>query len=70
MNVEKKNFDNIFETIMDTDKTKDKLKARIDLEAYCSITKWMSLVKRHNGRYNKPKAPYCLTKNNQKDVCK
>ena len=68
MHIEKNFFDNIFNTLMDTDKTKDNLKTRLDLETICSKQRWMSLIQHSSGNYYKPKAPFCLSKKDQKDV--
>ncbi|KAK1413407.1 hypothetical protein QVD17_35180 [Tagetes erecta] len=69
MHIEKNVFENLFQTIMDTPKTKDNVKARMDVKEYCnrpSLHTWM----RNNNKYMKPKASYTLTKPEVNEVCK
>ncbi|XP_025665201.1 uncharacterized protein [Arachis hypogaea] len=64
---EKNVFDNIMNTVMDTDRTKDNEKARLDLAELC---KRPDLHLRHVGDncWSKPKAAYTLTSEQQQDV--
>ncbi|KAK9064523.1 hypothetical protein SSX86_015905 [Deinandra increscens subsp. villosa] len=69
MHIEKNVFENLFHTVMDTLKTKDNIKARMDVKEYCnrpSLHTWM----KNNNKYMKPKASYTLTKTEVNDVCK
>jgi hypothetical protein len=69
MHIEKNVFENIFNTVMDIkDKTKDNIKARLDLELYCSRSE-LALRQHSTGNTVKPKAKYTLTREQKKDVC-
>ena len=72
MHIEKNFFDNIFMTVMNVkDKTKDNNKARLDSAVYCSKYRSdLNLVEMANGKMLKPKAKYCLTPDEVKDVCR
>ncbi|KAL4336965.1 hypothetical protein AHAS_Ahas12G0062900 [Arachis hypogaea] len=67
MHIEKNVLDNIMNTVMDTDRTKDNKKARLDLAELC---KHPDLHLRHVGDncWSKPKAAYTLTSEQQQDV--
>ncbi|XP_057718959.1 uncharacterized protein LOC130933375 isoform X2 [Arachis stenosperma] len=69
MHIEKNVLDNIMNTVMDTDRTKDNEKARLDLAELC---KRPDLHLRHVGDnyWSKPKAAYTLTSEQQQDVYK
>ncbi|XP_049394089.1 uncharacterized protein LOC125858374 [Solanum stenotomum] len=68
MHIEKNVFDNIFNTIMDvTDKTKDNLNARRDVQNCCNRPE-LELLE-HEGKILKPKAAYSLTKEQRKLIC-
>ncbi|XP_025661613.1 uncharacterized protein [Arachis hypogaea] len=69
MHIEKNVLDNIMNTIMDTDRTRDNEKARLDLAELC---KRPDLHLRHVGDncWSKPKATYTLTSEQQQDVYK
>ena len=68
MHIEKNVFENLFNTMMDIKgKTKDNVKARMDLKLYCRRPE-LELVER-NGKFLKPKASYTLTKCQKEDVC-
>ncbi|XP_027368317.1 uncharacterized protein LOC113874279 [Abrus precatorius] len=69
MHVEKNVFDNIMNIVMDTDQTKDNVKARQDLEEYCRRHE-LRLQQLADGRWSKPKASYTLTLPQRQDVCK
>ncbi|KAM0070264.1 putative Transposase-associated domain-containing protein [Helianthus debilis subsp. tardiflorus] len=69
MHIEKNVFENLFHTIMDTQYTKDNIKARVDLEQICnrpSLHTWVE----NNNKHVKPKATYALTKMQVNEVCK
>ncbi|XP_076916834.1 uncharacterized protein LOC143576683 [Bidens hawaiensis] len=69
MHIEKNVFENLFQTIMDTKKTKDNIKARLDLKEICngpSLHTWEG----DNNKHKKPKASYTLTKDQVNEVCK
>ena len=69
MHIEKNVFDNIFNTVIDAkEKTKDNIKARKDLELYCS-RRQLHLYEGPNGKVYKPKASYTLTKEQKKELC-
>lgn len=60
MHIEKNVFDNVFKTIWNVKgKTKDTVKSRIELNAYCSRLELK--VNQQTGKY--PKACYTLVKN-------
>jgi len=62
MHIEKTVFDNVFNTVMDIkDKTKDDIKARMDLKKYCR-RKELELQHLTNGKVLKPKANFVLSK--------
>ncbi|XP_052305336.1 uncharacterized protein LOC127904747 [Populus trichocarpa] len=64
MHIEKNMFENIFNTVMDVKgKTKDNLKARLDIALYCN-QKNMELVY-DESRVAKPRASFVLEKNAQ-----
>ena len=69
MHIEKNVFDNIFNTVMDIKgKTKDNVKARMDLREYCK-RKDLEIVESSNGKHFKPKAKYSFTMDKKKAVC-
>ena len=67
MHMEKNVLDHIINTVMDTDRTKDNEKARLDLAELC---KRPDLHLRHVGDncWSKPKAAYTLTSEQQQDM--
>nr|GEV82503.1 hypothetical protein [Tanacetum cinerariifolium] len=67
MHIEKNVFENIFNTIMDTSKTKDNIKARMDIEKYCDRADLH--VWKQNNKVLKTKASYTLSKPQVKKVC-
>ena len=69
MHVEKNVFDNIIHTVMNSDRTKDNEKAKMDLEEYCRCLK-LNLQPLKDGRWCKPRASYTLTSVQKQDVCK
>jgi len=70
MHIEKKFFDNIFNTVMNVSgKTKDNDKARRDIALYCR-RRDLELQSHTNGKLLKPKANYTLTKDEAKIVCR
>jgi hypothetical protein len=68
MHIEANNFGNIFYTIMDTEKTKDNVKARLDMAQICDRPE-LELQQRATGSWLKPKAPFCLGKVQKKVIC-
>nr|GEU74182.1 hypothetical protein [Tanacetum cinerariifolium] len=60
MHTEKNVFENIFNTVMDTSKTKDNIKARMDIEKYCDRADMH--VWKQNNKVLKTKASYTLSK--------
>ncbi|KAK9078683.1 hypothetical protein SSX86_002740 [Deinandra increscens subsp. villosa] len=68
MHIEKNVFENLFQTIMDTDKTKDNIKARKDVKELCNRPS-LHLLSGNNNKLLKPKASYTLTKQQVNDVC-
>ncbi|GKB94493.1 hypothetical protein Tco_0980630 [Tanacetum coccineum] len=67
MHIENNVFENIFNTVMDTPKTKDSIKARMDIEKYCNrpdLHVW-----NQNSKVLKTKASYTLSKRQVKKVC-
>ncbi|KAJ0475406.1 putative Transposase-associated domain-containing protein [Helianthus annuus] len=69
MHIEKNVFENLFQTVMDTSKTKDNVNARKDVEKYCNRPS-LHLSRRDNNKFSKPKATYTLTKPQVNEVCK
>lgn len=70
MHIEKNVFDNVFNTVMDIkDKTKDNVKARMDLKEYCRRRE-LELQVQPNGKVLKPKAKYVLSSDQIKVVYK
>ncbi|GJZ85542.1 hypothetical protein Tco_0650881, partial [Tanacetum coccineum] len=67
MHIEKNVFENIFNTVMDTSKTKDNIKARMDIEKYCDRADLH--VWKQNNKVLKTKASYTLSKPQVKKVC-
>ena len=67
MHIEKNVFENLFNTIMDTQKTKDNIKARKDIEKYC-VRPELHTYKECN-KVMKPKASYALSKTQVRKVC-
>lgn len=69
MHIEKNVFDNVFNTVMDIKgKTKDNIKARMDLKLYCK-RKDLELLEHSNGRTIKPKANYTFTLEQKRAIC-
>ena len=61
MHIEKNFFDNLFNTIMDVkDKSKDNVKAQLDLNQYCRKSE-LHLQVKPNGKFLKSKAKYTFT---------
>src|SRR5262249_27319152 len=68
MHIKRNVFENLFNTVMDIKgKTKDHVKARVDLKLYCRRPE-LELVK-ENERVLKPKASYTLKKDQKEEVC-
>ncbi|KAL3363355.1 hypothetical protein AABB24_012577 [Solanum stoloniferum] len=68
MHIEKNFFDNIFNTVMDiNNKTKDNLKARMDLKEYCRRSElYLTYL---NNKIQKPKASYTFTMDEKREIC-
>ena len=70
MHNEKNVAEAIWNTCLDiSDKTKDNAKARLDQALMCSRSH-LNLVEKPNNRWEKPRAPYCLTRAQKRDVMK
>ncbi|XP_025653186.1 uncharacterized protein [Arachis hypogaea] len=69
MHIEKNFFDNIMNTVMDTERTKDNEKARLDMAVLCKRPD-LNLVQVREGHWAKPKGNYVLTLQQRKNVCK
>jgi len=68
MHIEKNIFDNIFYTVMDCpNKSKDNLKARLDIQLYCKKLN-LYFQQDTSGRVYKPKGTYCLHKKQQQEI--
>lgn len=69
MHIEKNFFENVFNTAMDLNgKTKDNVKARMDMEKFCKRTE-LELKKLPNGKIVKPKARYAFNLEQKRAVC-
>ena len=70
MHIEKNVFDNVFNTVMDIkNKTKDNVKARIDLKEYCKRRE-LELHILPSGKVLKPKAKFALSNEQRSFVYK
>ena len=70
MHIEKNVFDNVFNTVMDIKgKTKDNIKARMDLKEYCKRRE-LELQELANGNLLKPKATYSFNLEQKRGVFK
>nr|XP_029151021.1 uncharacterized protein LOC114923968 [Arachis hypogaea] len=69
MHIEKNVFDNIMNTVMDTERTKDNEKATLDMAVLCKRPD-LNLVQVREGHWAKPKGNYVLTLQQRKNVCK
>ncbi|WMV50469.1 hypothetical protein MTR67_043854 [Solanum verrucosum] len=69
MHIEKNYFDNLFNTVIDVNgKTKDNVKARMDLPEYCR-RKELWLQEKQNNKFFKPKASYSFTLDQKRKIC-
>ncbi|KAL3651956.1 hypothetical protein CASFOL_004958 [Castilleja foliolosa] len=69
MHIEKNICESILGTLMNVDgKTKDTVKARLDLEDM-NIRKEMHLIKKGNEKYAMPAASYVMTKKDRREFC-
>ncbi|XP_047264521.1 uncharacterized protein LOC107863406 [Capsicum annuum] len=68
MHIEKNFFDNLFNTMMDvSNKTKDNLKARMDLKEYCRGSElYLTYL---NNKIQKSKASYTFTLDDRRVIC-
>ena len=62
-------FNNIMNTVMDTNRTKDNDKARMDLQEYCKRSK-LNLQQLGDSRLRKTKASYILSSTQRQDMCR
>ena len=69
MHIEKNVFGNIMNTVMDTNRTKDNDKARMDLQEYCKRSK-LNLQQLGDSRLRKTKASYILSSTQRQDMCR
>ncbi|KAK1610350.1 hypothetical protein QYE76_034023 [Lolium multiflorum] len=69
MHTEKNISEAIWSTIVDTEKTKDNIKARIDQEMWCDRPE-LNMQPPHGAKktWTKPHAPFCLTKAQKREV--
>ena len=69
MHIEKNVFDNVFHTVMDIKgKTKDNESARMDLIENCRRPS-LHLRQLPNGKFEKPKASFTLSRGQRQDLC-
>ncbi|WMV07906.1 hypothetical protein MTR67_001291 [Solanum verrucosum] len=69
MHIEKNYFDNLFNTVMDViGKTKDNVKARLDLPEHCRRPE-LRLQESANNKLLKPKASYSFTMEQKRKIC-
>ena len=57
----------IWNTCFDTDKTKDNVKARLNLALICNRPS-LHLVEKNNGKWDRPRAPFCVEKNDKATI--
>ncbi|GJZ69814.1 hypothetical protein Tco_0633364 [Tanacetum coccineum] len=69
MHIEKNALEALLNTLLQNDKSKDTLKARQDLETLI-VRKELWLVKKPNGKFEKPHPKYSFTLENRKRFCK
>ncbi|GJT78617.1 hypothetical protein Tco_1045342 [Tanacetum coccineum] len=69
MHTEKNALEAFMNTLLQNDKSKDTLKARQDLETL-KVRKQLWLVKKPNGKFEKPHPKYSFTPENRKLFCK
>ncbi|GJT29683.1 hypothetical protein Tco_0909958 [Tanacetum coccineum] len=69
MHIEKNALEALLNTLLQNDKSKDTLKARQDLETL-RVRKELWLVKKPNGKFEKPHPKYSFTAENRKHFCK
>jgi hypothetical protein len=69
MHTEKNIAEALWSTIMDTEKTKDNVKARIDQQQWCD---WTKLDRQPPGvkgpKWSKPKAPFCPSRVERREI--
>ena len=69
MHTEKNIAEALYSSIMETEKTKDNVKARIDQEELCDRPKLNMQPPGVNGsRWSKPKAPFCPTRAERREI--
>lgn len=67
MHNEKNMGEAVWNTCFDTDKTKDNVKARLDLAMICNRPS-LHLVQKSNGKWDRPRAPFCIAKNDKATI--
>ncbi|XP_076939329.1 uncharacterized protein LOC143607978 [Bidens hawaiensis] len=68
MHIEKNVFENLFNTIMGTNKSKDNMKARQDIELICD-RRLLNPIHDNNGKMKVHRGDYTLQKDDLKKVC-
>jgi hypothetical protein len=68
MHTEKNVTEALFHTTMETDKTKDNVKSRLDQASMCDRPKYNIPKPKPGKRWKKPPAPYVLTRPQRKEV--
>ncbi|KAI3741962.1 hypothetical protein L1987_59641 [Smallanthus sonchifolius] len=68
MHIEKNVFENLFHTIMGTNKSKDNMKARQDIKHIC-VRRLLNPICDNNGKITKLRGDYTLQKDDVKKVC-
>ncbi|WVZ76293.1 hypothetical protein U9M48_024280 [Paspalum notatum var. saurae] len=69
MHQERNVAESIISMCFDTDKTKDNVKARKDLAEICDRP-WLEIQINYNGKESRPRAPYCLKREDKKQILK
>jgi len=67
MHNEKNMGEAVWNTCFDTDKTNDNVKARLDLALICNRPS-LHLVEKNNGKWDRPRAPFCVEKNDKATI--
>jgi hypothetical protein len=67
MHTEKNVGEVVFNTCLDMGKTKDNAKARLYQELMCDRRQF-NLVEKPNNKWDKPRAPFCLTRPQKKEA--
>lgn len=67
MHIETNVFENLFNTVMDTPKSKDNMNARKDIEMYCNLVQWHTWKK--GNKDMKKRASFALSKEQVAKIC-